>query len=91
MRVKAYGGTCPLCCGDIKTRRNGGRAATVCAFCGELQLKDDGVTAVFPLFRQVNAAADEGRRARTPGIEKVIPLFEPSRRRPMDEASRHAV
>jgi len=89
--VKAYGGTCPLCCGDMETRRNGGRAATVCAFCDVL-LEDEDVGAVWPLFAQVSAAADERRWAMTPSIEKVVPLFEPVRRRPIiDDASRYAV
>jgi len=32
--MKAYGGTCPMCCGDVAAAAPRSGAAAVCLFCG---------------------------------------------------------
>lgn len=58
--MKAYGGTCPMCCGDIAAAGPHSRAAAVCMFCGFTLERDisSSPSPVAPMWLQAGARSE---------------------------------
>lgn len=87
--MKAYGSTCPLCCGDIEARPKYAPGA-VCTFCGA-ELDAHVGMELLPFLARPGAPDDRPFWRRRPADEKVLPLLEPARGRSLSRASQRAV
>lgn len=79
--MKAYGASCPLCCGDIQTRRNGGPETVACSFC-EVLLACQDIEVTPPEMYPVPIpflAGDKTAPVSDPSGANQLSLFEASR------------
>jgi hypothetical protein len=72
--MRAFGGTCPMCCGDLDDVVLHSTGAAVCHYCGHVHVERRAA----PLSRRVDASpmlTDGGGRGRLPTTAIAGPLL----------------